>query len=570
MNGHLQLRQISLAVWLLPLVLAAGWLLPNHYPPWMAFHSNAWVAGALLLLFLYRHWHTRQAVGVDRVGVFLLATAALPWLHHATGLLPLRSEAFLVSLYLAGAALAYLLARSWNQTTPMGAATPILAAMAVAALLSTGIATYQWLGLAQDLDFFDIWLLAFPEGTRPYANMGQTNQLATLLLCGLLGIAWGWKRRWITAPVALLAAGWLVWGVALTESRTAMLTLLLATAAVTLIRPFYLSRPDIRAVQGVAAFYLLCLAAKPALASALGLHMPLTLLQRSAGELRWALWQMSLEATLGSPWWGYGWGRSNAGYFEVFDRYRDKLGNTYFEQSHNLVLDLALWVGWPLALLLMTCAGVWLYRAAQRIRSAEGAMVLGALLVMLVHAMLEFPLHYGYFLWPFFVLAGALSDPAQPAMAGAFRLSRTVVLAVLLGLGATTVLVVRDYLRIEQAFTELRFQVARVGTGHDETLPKTLLLTDWPDVIALSRSTPQAGMSAQEIAHWQALMMYNTSPLALRKVIGAYRLNGHEAEAQAWAVRACWLLSEKACRGLLDEWPKPGASAESAKDESAR
>ena len=179
MNGHLQLRQISLAVWLLPLVLAAGWLLPNHYPPWLAFHSNAWAAGALLLLFLHWCWQTRQAMVVDGSGFFLLAMAALPWVQHWAGVLPLQSEAMLLSLYLLGAALAYMLARSWNLTAPMGAATPILAGMTVAALLSVGIATYQWLGLAQNLDFFDIWMLAFAEGTRPYANMGQTNQLAT-------------------------------------------------------------------------------------------------------------------------------------------------------------------------------------------------------------------------------------------------------------------------------------------------------------------------------------------------------------------------------------------------------
>ncbi|WP_345064596.1 PglL family O-oligosaccharyltransferase, partial [Acidovorax lacteus] len=354
---------------------------------------------------------------------------------------------------------------------------------------------------------------------------------------------------------------WLVWGIALTESRTAMLTLALATAAVTLMRPSCLSQKEVRAVQGVLGVYLLLLAAKPVLASALGLHMPLTLLERSAGELRWSLWQMSLEASLESPWWGYGVGRSNAGYFEVFEGYQHKLGNTYFEQSHNLILDLALWAGWPLALLLCVCAGVWLFRTARGIRSAEALIVLSALLVFLVHAMLEFPLHYGYFLWPFFALAGALSGQAQRGGRGLFRVHWAAVLALLISLGSLLVVIAQDYLKIEQAFTELRFQVARVGTGHDETPPQTLLLTDWPDAIALSRSMPKAGMSAREIAHWEALMLYNTSPLALRKVIGAHRLNGHEAEAQAWAIRACWLLSEKACRGLLDEWPRPSTSA---------
>ena len=63
-------------------------------------------------------------------------------------------------------------------------------------------------------------------------------------------------------------------------------------------------------------------------------------------------------------------------------------------------------------------------------------------------------------------------------------------------------------------------------------------------------------MTLAEIVHWEALMIYNTSPLAIRKVIGANKLNGHEDLARAWADRTCWLLSEKACAGLYDEWQK--------------
>jgi len=43
-------QNISLWAGLLTIGLAAGWLLPNHYPPWLAFHVNAWVACALASL----------------------------------------------------------------------------------------------------------------------------------------------------------------------------------------------------------------------------------------------------------------------------------------------------------------------------------------------------------------------------------------------------------------------------------------------------------------------------------------------------------------------------------------
>ena len=126
----------------------------------------------------------------------------------------------------------------------------------------------------------------------------------------------------------------------------------------------------------------------------------------------------------------------------------------------------------------------------------------------------------------------------------------------MLSLVVFVILVTIDYFKVEESFTDLRFQVARVGPQKEKEQEKInmFILRDWPDVIALSKATPHSGMSEEEINHWEALLLYNTAPLNLRKVIGAYKLNGKYAEARAWANRACWLLQEKACKDLYDEW----------------
>ncbi|HNZ90779.1 MAG TPA: Wzy polymerase domain-containing protein [Acidovorax sp.] len=544
----------SLWAGLLTLGLAAGWLLPNHYAPWLAFHANAWVACALLLIALRGLYLTKGPVGLTPGGLALVLVAAIPWIQHWTGLLPLRSDAALISLCLAGAAFAYIVAQHWSKASPLRPAAYVLTAMAIAAVISTALATYQWLGLANDLGLMDIWVLPFSEGTRPYANMGQPNQLASLLLCGLLGIAWHRHTGALGKPLGLALAAWIVWGIALTESRTALLTLVAGMVFLTVRAPAFLKTNEVRAGQAIFSFYLLCLFGKARFAQILGLDMPLSVLERSAGELRTSLWKMAVDASLQSPWVGNGWGKSTIGYFNVFEKYREKFGNTYFEHSHNLFLDLVLWVGWPLAIVISLLAVFWLYRAIRCINKPQKLFVFAAMAVLLIHSMLEFPLHYGYFLWPFCILAGSLAVDFEKGMTGRFALPRSVAFGIFSGLILLETIVVIDYLKIEEAFTELRFQIARIGTGHDETLPKTFFLTDWPDVIALTRKTPSTGMKEDEIKHWQALMIYNTSPLAIRKVIGAYKLNGNEMEAKAWALRTCWLLSDKACAGLYDEW----------------
>ena len=548
-------KNVSLFAALLTAGLAAGWLLPNHYPPWLAFHANASVACMLLLIALRGLYLTKRAINLTPTGLALAFLATIPWIQHWTGQLPLRSDAALIFLCLCGAAFAYITALHWSNADPLRPAIYVLSAMSIAAVISTGLATYQWLGLAQDLGLMDIWVLPFSEGTRPYANMGQPNQLASLLLCGLLGVALGRHTGAIGNSLGLTLAAWIVWGVALTESRTALLTLIIGIAFLTIKKPIFLKRQELRAYQIIFFFYLICFFGKSSLAQIIGFEMPLSILERSTGELRIPLWKMAIDASLQSPWIGYGWGKSTIGYFNVFENYRESFGNTYFENSHNLILDIALWIGWPLAIFILIPTIFWIYRALRCIDNTQKLLVFSAIMVLLIHAMLEFPLHYGYFLWPFCVLAGSLAVFFEKKLNVDFSITRPVasLLAAVFLLIETVVVI--DYLKIEESFSELRFQISRIGTGHDETLPRTFFLTDWPNVIALARETPHEGMDEETIKHWQALMIYNTSPLAIRKVIGANKLNGKETEARAWASRTCWLLSEKACAGLYDEWP---------------
>jgi len=221
-------------------------------------------------------------------------------------------------------------------------------------------------------------------------------------------------------------------------------------------------------------------------------------------------------------------------------------------------------VGWPLGLVITLLLGLWLRRAILAVTNTEQLLVLAALGVMLVHAMLEFPLEYGYFLWPFGMLAG-VANAAKAAGPTVVALPRKAAFALVAALFLVLGVVARDYLRIEASFAVLRFQILHIGRNHDQTPPKTVLLTDWPKVIALARATPHAGMSAAEIQEWQDTLAYEPSPLAIRKVIGALMLNGRSEEAKVWAARSCWLLNSKSCSSLIDEWKTPAqAPAQSA------
>ena len=540
--------------WLFPglaVLTAIGWLLPNHYPPWNTFHTDAWMAVCLLIAAAGFLRSNPSTIQVSRPALVLLGLCAIPWVQYGLGVLPLFSSALLASLYLAGLALAFILGENWSRSSAVRPLAFVLLAACLAAVGSVGLQLYQWLGLTADFGLMDVWVMQIGEEHRPFANLGQPNQLASLLLWGLLGCLLAWHQRWIGAAVAVMLAAFVLFGIALTESRTALLTLTLYVATLSIWRPGFLDSRVLKVFQALYVFYLTSLFVQESLARQLGLDEPLTLFTRTQGELRLKLWAMALDASTVSPWRGTGWGRSNAALFEVFQNH-PHLKATYFEQSHSLPLDIILWVGWPLGLAITALAAYWIFRLLRSIDSVETLIAAGAIGVMTVHALLELPLHHGYFLWPLGLIAGAVNPTEFLTKHWVAR--RGVAAATVASLGILTSVIIVDYFKVEAAFTELRFQIAKVGRDHDTTAPETLLLTDWPRAIALTRSAPHAGMTEAEINDWKALMLYNTAPLSMRKYVGALALNGHGDEAQRWAQRICWLLKEKLCRPLADEW----------------
>ncbi len=561
MNWTREFQGPSLYVVLLTIVFAAGWLLPNHYPPWNTFHANAWIASVLLGVGFWRLLADPLPVRISPAIGFLAGVAAIPWIQHWIGLLPVAGDALMGSLWQVGFAAAFALGEHWGRLRRGQPAVLVLSAACLAAIASVGLQIYQWLGFASNLRLEEIWVFPSP-GQRPYANLGQPNQLASLLLWGLIGCAWAAHKGWLGRWGATIVAAVILFGVALTESRTALLTLTLAFAVLSVWRPRFLGSRALRTAQLLYLWYLACLFSLEPLGTLLGREAPLTVFERSAGELRFELWSMALEAARERPWLGFGWNHMNEGYLLVFPNH-PRFVNWYAEQSHNLVLDLVLWVGWPLALGLLACIALWLRRLMRSLTSTEQLLTAAALAVMLVHAMLELPLHHGYFLWPFALLAGSANAGMNPAPL--FAVPRRAAIAMLVALSCVVGIAVRDYFHVEAAFAELRFQLQHIGRDHDKRPPETVLLTGWRDFVVMSREEPHAGMPDAQIRQWRNLMLYNSSPLAFKKLVGALVLNGRLEEAQFWADRSCAVLAASLCKGMMSEWqtavPKDAASA---------
>lgn len=527
-------------------LLQVGWLLPNHYPPWSTFHLDSWIASvaiaasaAIVVLPPRRTpWH----------GMALLTALLMlfPGIQYGLGLVTSAGNAWVSTAYIVGFLLALLTGARWETLREGHLLDCLFLAICIGAALSVGLQLHQWLAL----DRLGIWSMGDGFG-RPFANFGQPNQLATFLIWAILGLAWGFVRRRIGGITVIGVAIYLLFGLALTASRTGWLAVAMLVVAAWYWRRLW---PDARApwvALGLAAYFAVCTLSIGWLSQALMGAIPEDLggLTRISGESRPAVWALFLDAITQRPWLGYGWNQVALGQLAVAVEHPPL--HVFFSHSHNLFLDLILWCGIPLGAAISAWLLRWLWRRVAGVRSAENATLVLFLLVVANHAMLEFPLHYAYFLIPVGLVIGALDVRMgiQPVMMS----GRSLIVVVWIVAATLLALIIRDYARVETAYRTLRFEWANIGTRLAEP-PDVLLLTQWKDFIRMAKFEPYAGMREVDLQWMRDMVGLYPSAGFFQRVAVALALNRQPEEAVLWLHRACHVVSQAQCAALKVAW----------------
>ncbi|HMW23388.1 MAG TPA: Wzy polymerase domain-containing protein [Burkholderiaceae bacterium] len=325
------------------------------------------------------------------------------------------------------AALVYAAARTASTGDDQAFAVPLMSALLAAGIASLAIGVVQV--------FFAEWadgvVIAVPTiAGRAIGNMRQPNQLSTLLMWAIAAAVWlGVRSRW---PKGLLigVVVALVFGVALTASRT-------GTVGIVLLVVWGLI--DRRLPGWVRLLLLACL---PLYAlSWWGLEQWLSAhgvayygedqikktLHGDASSSRGRIWSNAWAMIQAHPWFGTGVGAFN--FVWSMTPFPDR-PVAFFDHTHNIALQLAAEYGLPIAAVVLL-ALLWgigsahpALRAAQDDRARGARAALFMLVLVGVHSLLEYPLWYSYFLLPTALLAGwltgsAASDGLAPAASGA-------------------------------------------------------------------------------------------------------------------------------------------------------
>lgn len=520
------------------LLLAVVWLVPNHQLPWTAFHHEMLMAAALGVMFFLLKSQARQRVQLPAFALVLLLLALVPWLQWWAGLLPKSGTAFVSSAYIAGLGLSVALGFSVQGRSGERLTAILMLALVLGVLLNWPIQLLQWFQLyPQDMTSIASMLVT-PVGrdARPSGSILQPNLLATLQVWALLGLTWWRVERQLHPAIFLLVFVLIVTGLGITQSRAGMLEMALC-AAVLLVWGRRWAGIGVVGVWLVTWLLLVVWSLNFAtVADWLGVLGAAEGRLSSIDGARIDAWIAFGRAVLDSPWWGYGITDVGYPYFLQAETQPQIYIGERFGHAHNVLLDLALWVGLPLAVLLTLAALVWGWRRMMDAVRQPRLLVPWLILVCLtLHAMLELPHQYLYMLVPAGLCAGLLCAAAGSRAMVTLPSAGAVLVGVTV-LGATAI-TAWDYFPYQERYTEWRFDNLNIGYRLNRTIQPPLVLNQIHDELVVFRMNLDQPLDAERLRWMDETARAVTSAPAIYRTALAYGVAGRPEDARRWMLR---------------------------------
>lgn len=528
------------------LALAVAWLLPNAHPPWVAFHKDAYLALVLAVVCLpviARAWRFRVASRWDWLSVYLMGLSLLVAGHWAAGKVEFLGQAFVGVVFFFAAGFAVYIGRLWTTSTAGHVERWLFSAFLVAGIASAGVIYGQWL----QIDMHPVWFNYLPPGERPYGNLNQANNAGSLLLLGLIALAWLMLTSRVRTGVFLMAAAFLIGALVLTASRITFVSYV-ALLLVALLQAWRL--PKFRKYRWLPVillvmFVVIFLAQQLGWGEAAENSNPL---RRDLTGIRMLAYGAFGEAVLRGPLSGFGFDQAVKAQL-----FAGQLGHKLpglFGWTHNFLLDIAVWFGWPIAVLGIAVGGWSVWQLRRLTFDPTIAANIACVLTLLMHGMVELPLTYAYFLLPLCLLIGALCGHAAIPSA---RLPLPMAGACLIGLALALGAVCTDYLRTEAAFNAWRFKAARVGTP-PERIETDFLLLDQFSVLINGLEADPSNPSAIDLERFRSAVLSFPSPYALQRLVLFQAKAGDIENAEKSVEMARLLTSGDTNRDMAKQW----------------
>jgi len=475
-----------------------SWLGFNHHRPWVNFHSEALACAGLLALVTGVLLKRDTAPALPTIGRWVLLVALAPWAWWALGIGLFAGDALITSMYILALAASMVVGYQWARS-PGPWVTALAWVTTVVAILSAAIGLLQWLDLSEA---FTVYVVQATSGDRAMGNLGQPNQLGTLLLMGMAALLMLFETRKLGGEAFAVCVAFLTLVLALTQSRAGLLSSAVVTVFL-LYKSSHLVRLKRGPLLGWALSVLFLFASVPVVNGWLMLGEGRGVAGLSHTADRMELWRQVVAGIAHAPWLGYGWNQTTTAHaFGALDA----PGTLTYSYAHNIVLDLMAWTGIPMGLLLTGLMAWWLWSRIRMAVSPIAVAALAALLPVAVHSLVEYPNAYAYFL----ILAGLLIGVVEATHPGAHAvpLRRKWAWALVLPCAGIGAYVCYEYVLIEEDFRIVRFENMRIGkTPVQYEVPDVWMISHMAEMLHAARVRPAPGMMASEIERLRKVAM---------------------------------------------------------------
>ena len=543
-------------------LLALAWLQNLYVPPWLAWHSEIYAFFAAFLsavwLLMGARGRLPKTINIPLFAWSFVFLTAVVGIQFFAGLINFGGDALVLVFYLAlclvsitiGFHVGNVDANNVVRRELKGIATiQMVYLILLGGVFSSVVACVQ----AFDVWAWASWILRMPSLYRSGANLGQPNQLATLLLFSIASLTFLYESRRMSSTAATPIAALLLIGLGLTASRSGALSMFLMAGWWWVSRRrigFTLSR---RMVCFWLGFFAISFWYGPSLINLIQngevINSSESMVNTSLGT-RLLVWPQLWQAVLLRPMFGWGLGGVSTAQNAVLDAFSE---SESFSYAHNIVLDLAVGIGLPLTILLVGAAIVWLWRRGRAANDVAAWYFLATLLPFGVHSMFEFPFAYAYFLFPVMFLLGSLEARLAPSSVVGIPSWAAVTAWVLVSV--VMVWSVLEYLTIEEDFRVVRFEAIRIGrTPSEYERPKIVLLSQFKALLEGARIVPTPKMDAQRIELSRKVALRFPWTATQNRYALSLALNGNTDEAirQLKVMRA--MHGEKAYDDIRANW----------------
>ncbi|WP_353191103.1 Wzy polymerase domain-containing protein [Pandoraea pnomenusa] len=523
---------------LIGLTLALIWALPynlvKHTYPISTFYAEALafslfaVLGVLSMIAVWQR--DARALRMPRITWMPLAFVAIILVQRAA--MPTELPQLMMTALLYGVAMIvavnagfWLAQLGWRGVLMRWSA----AALTLGGLYAVGAQLVQAFHLEAHVPWF-VAKYTVTVARRLFGNMYQPNHLATYLSLASAGAFYLWYLRKMPAWLWVVVCAAFDVGICLTGSRTPWLQLALLSAFglwmvwTERADPTRTMRRSMRWFVPVAILPLLALVTMfvgwANVAWGWQLDGSAVARMHQAGQVtgRLNLWEYGLAIFREHWWFGAGW----SNYIDAQFALVDKLGPVEMaDNAHNVLLDLLAKTGIVGTLAVLVPLGFWFARAVRDIKNAPIALAFVLLGMLAIHAMLEYPQHYAFFLLPALFLLGFCEtkaiDSVSPTATGA--INGVIVLFACVAIPW----LIADYQRVEVAY-----RAGKIDTYRTDPALFFAPYGDYAVTGALLLNRDQ--LDHKLAAHREALAL-GAGPTMIKRYIVLLALAGRDDEA---------------------------------------